>query len=108
MLVVIRLAIPNVHTYILTGFGQRRSFDLTRETGVTRFGTACDANRLDAPFERAMPADGNTTNTRQSQSPPIDPDPVSMLLETEAGKAIAALELSEAGRLTRLDAPENA
>src|SRR5512145_104980 len=63
---------PNVHTYRLIGFGQRRSFNLTYEAGVPFPGTAGDANGFDRPFEWAMPANGDATDPRQAQAPPLN------------------------------------
>lgn len=97
---------PNIHAHIRTGCRQRDSFNLTRKAGVPTSGAARDANCFDLPFEWTMPADGDTTDARQLETPPIDLEPVPVFLEAETRKAIPALEPRKAGRLTCLDAPE--
>lgn len=97
---------PNVYTYIPSDEGLRCGFDCASEAGVPLVGAAGDAKRFDLPFERAMPADSHTTDTRESQPPSVDLEAISVLLEAETGKAVAALKPREAGRLASLDASE--
>src|SRR5262249_61189013 len=65
-----------------------------------------DPRRLDRPFYRTMPANGDASDAREFEASAVDFEAVTVLFEAEPGESVLALEPRIAWLLACLDAAE--